>query len=204
MSYFLKLNLKSNPVSKNPIFDLSTPIASGYKILRPDFILSNEIMEEFKSMGLKTKFVVLFGRNDTSSSLDDRMIHADVCRTDEGIWKKLLFGINWEITGSYNEFFWWDMSAVPEVWPEEDTPKAILNGIHYKSRGFLGIPDRAVKLDQVIIDGPTLVRTDIPHSTVYTNNGRNRLGLSVRFDESGFENWGQVLEKFRPYELHDN
>jgi hypothetical protein len=204
MSYFLKLNLKSNPVSKNPIFDLSTPIVSGYKILRPDFVLSNEIMEEFKSMGLKTKFVVLFGRNDTSSSTDDRMIHADVCRTDEGIWKKLLFGINWEITGSYNEFFWWDMSAVPEIWPEEDTPKAILNGIHYKSRGFLGIPDKAVKLDQAIIDGPTLVRTDVPHSTVYTNNGRNRLGLSVRFDESGFENWEQVLEKFRPYELHDN
>lgn len=189
------------PISIIGNIDPNDKLPGGYKILRPKEILSEETMAKLYEMGLRPKFVVLFGRNDKDSSLENRVIHTDVSKDETGKWKKLLFGINWEINSSHNDFVWWDTSACEELWPEDDALRPLLNGIHYGKRRTPGIPENAVKAAQTTIDGPTLVRTDVPHITVYHNETENRLGISVRFDESEFETWDQVLEKLRPYAL---
>ena len=40
--------------------------------------------------------------------------------------------------------------------------------------------------------GPTLVRTNAPHMTIYKSTLLPRVGVSVRFDESDFDTWEDV------------
>lgn len=205
MSYYLKLNLPKNPLKNPAAIEAERVITGGYNLVRPEELLSDQVMDQFAAMDLKPKFVSLFGRNDKSSSIADRLIHADVAMTAAGSWKKLLFGINWEIEDCHNVFSWYDMTKIRECWPDEELSEhskyKILNGIHYVHRGHMGVPLGAVKLDETVIDGPTLVRTEVPHLTLYKSNTHTRLGISVRFDESDFGSWQDVLDKFKPYEL---
>lgn len=207
------LNLPQVPV-KDPEDIIKRTITGGYNLVRPHEVLTDEIMDIFHQYNLKPSFVVLFGKNGKSAKIEDRMIHTDLQATkpitDESLrnpetlgWKKLLFGINWEILNSVNTFSWWDMSEVKECWPDEPmTANGIkftyLNGIHYGGRGQLGIPEGAIRLEEMIITCPTLVRTDIPHMTVFNNPDVNRVGISVRFDERQFNNWNDVTEFFKP------
>ena len=203
MSYYLKLNLPKNPLRYTPELESQRKIVGGYNLVEPEEILSDEILDIFKQMNLTPKFVTLFGRNDVSSSLKDRLIHTDLAMNPDGSWRKCLFGINWELEGASNLFSWYDMSKVKEAWPDEELSEnskyKLLNGIHYVTRGGMGIPEGAVKLEETYIDGPTLVRTDIGHLTLYTSKIHKRLGISVRFDETPFESFDHVVEKLRPY-----
>lgn len=203
MSYYLKLNLPQNPLRYDAATETKRIITGGYNLVRPHEVLSDEILNIFAQMGLKPSFVALFGRNDHDSSLDDRLIHTDLQLTRTGEWKKLLFGINWELEGSVNEFSWWDMSSIPEAWPNEELPEVskykILNGIHYGKRAQMGVPEGARQLDSTFIDGPTMVRTEIPHLTIYKSSTFDRLGISVRFDESQIPSWDHAVEKLRPF-----
>lgn len=207
MLNYRKLNLPANPV-KNEEAVLGTIIRGGYNLVKPEEVLTDELQEIFRSMGLKPTFVSLFGRNDQDGKLETRMIHADVQlrgqnKFERSSWKKLFFGINWELSGSENMFSWWDMSALKECWPAEElgTKYNYLNGIHYVKRGNLGIPEGAKKIEETLIEGPTLVRTELPHMTVYKNNTRTRVGVSVRFDESQFDSWEAVTKFFSPITL---
>lgn len=205
MNNFLKLRLPSNPVKDMKIIE-NTNVQGGYNLVLPGQILSDEIMDIFKTMGLRPKFVSLFGRNDHNGTQGTRMIHADIGLNQQNQWQKLLFGINWEVTGHHNIFSWWDMSKFKECWPDEPLPKKYdyLNGIHYVKRLNLGIPEGAVKLQEVEIDQPTLVRTDLPHATVYKATEHvtgNRIGLSVRFFEDDFKTWEDVYTFFKKYSI---
>jgi hypothetical protein len=147
--------------------------------------------------------VVLFGRGDSTSSPEDRMIHSDVAFDNRvpGNWRKLVAGVNWEIEGSHNDFFWYDMRDLKECWPKEPLANAskfnYLNGIHFGERLKIGIPETAKLLDQTAIDGPTLVRTDIPHATLFNNTTTTRVGVSVRFHEEDFNHsWEGAVAKF--------
>jgi hypothetical protein len=201
MTYFLKLNFPKNPIKDIQAPEIQVPILHAYRSISPRAHLTDEVYDLFNEIGLKPQYVFLFGSNRKRSTLPNRMIHTDLHIGKTGKWEKFIFGINWEINESHNEFYWWDMSSVEEVWPEEDTPKILLNGIHYGQRTKLGVPDGVKKLDQTVIDGPTLIRTNIPHSTEYYNENYNRLGISIRFDESNFNNWEDVLKKLKSYEL---
>lgn len=136
--------------------------------------------------------------------LENTKIHTDIYLNESDgsnkkCWKKMLFGINWELF-SENTFSWWDMSALPECWPDAGANSLkynYLNGIHYVKRFNVGIPDGAIKLEETLIDGPTLIRTDIPHATVYKNSIKNRIGISIRFDESDFIDWNSVTDLFK-------
>lgn len=201
MSYFKKLNLPNNPL-KNSKEISQRNIIAGYNIVLPD-VLTDEVLGIFSSIGLRPKMVVLFGKNTKEVSTDERLIHTDIAldKTVERQWRKLVAGVNWEIEGSHNDFFWYDMSGIDECWPEEEAKVMIkfnyLNGIHYGERLKMGIPDTAKILDKATIDGPTLVRTDIPHATLYNNPTTNRVGVSVRFHEEDFDHsWDKALEKF--------
>lgn len=180
-------------------------ITAGYNIALPQAVLTDEIMDIFKAAGLRPKMVVLFGRRDGKSTVDDRLIHTDVAADSRvpGNWRKLVAGVNWEIEGSVNDFYWYDMTGIKECWPDEELGAAskfnYLNGIHFIERLKMGIPETATLLDQTSIDGPTLVRTDIPHTTLYKNTTTNRVGVSVRFHEEDFNHsWDEALVKFAP------
>lgn len=206
-NFFLKLRLPENPIKDMKIIH-DTTVSGGYNLVLPGQVLSDEIMDIFISMGLKPKFVSLFGRNDHDGTNENRMIHSDIGLNHKGEWQKILFGINWEVTGHENIFCWWDMSKVKECWPNEPLPKKYdyLNGIHYGKRLNLGVPDGAVLLEETLIDKPTLVRTDLPHSTVYkpgSNVIRNRIGISVRFFEEDFNSWDDVHQFFKPYSINE-
>lgn len=201
MSYFKKLNLPSNPL-KNSKEISQRNITAGYNIVLPD-VLTDEVLDIFASIALRPKMVVLFGKNTKEVNPDERLIHTDVAldRTLESPWRKLVAGVNWEIEGSHNDFFWYDMGEIKECWPNEVLSSGskfiYLNGIHYGERLKMGIPDIAKILDKTTIDGPTLVRTDIPHATLYNNPTTTRVGVSVRFFEEDFNHsWNNALEKF--------
>lgn len=201
MSYFKKLNLPANPL-KNSKEISQRNITGGYNIVLPD-VLTDEVLDVFASLGLRPKMVVLFGKNVKEVKPEDRMIHSDVAldKTTESQWRRLVAGVNWEIEGSYNDFFWYDMAEIKECWPNEVLSSGskfiYLNGIHYGKRFKMGIPDNIKILDKTTIDGPTLVRTDIPHSTLYNNPSTTRVGVSVRFFEEDFDHsWDNALEKF--------
>lgn len=207
MNNFLKLRLPSNPVKDMKIIE-NTVVQGGYNLLLPGQILTDEIMDTFKTMGLRPKFVSLFGRNDHDGTPETRMIHTDIALDKQNKWQKLLFGINWEVTGHHNMFSWWDMSSLKECWPDEPLPKKYdyLNGVHYGKRLNLGVPEGAIKLQEVLIDGPTLVRTDIPHATVYKasdNVTGSRIGVSVRFFEDDFKSWEDVHAFFEKYAVNE-
>lgn len=202
MSYFKKLNLPANPLLDSKEITRRT-ITSGYNLALPANVLTSEVLIIFKNIGLRPKMVVLFGRGDRASSTKDRMIHSDVAFDDQvpGSWRKLVAGVNWEIEGSHNDFYWYDMSGVKECWPTEELTSLskfnYLNGIHYGERLKLGIPDTAKLLDRTVIDGPTLVRTDIPHATLFNNPTTTRVGVSVRFHEEDFNHsWEGAVDKF--------
>lgn len=205
MSYYLKLNLPANPLRYSAELESQRTITGGYNLVKPAEILSDEILAIFDAMNLKPRFVSLFGRNDKNSSLADRLIHTDLAMTADGTWRKMLFGINWEIEDSHNEFSWWDMSKIKEAWPDEELSEhskyKLLNGIHYIARGHMGVPEEAVQLDATIIDCPTLVRTDTPHLTIYKSPTHKRLGISVRFDESNFNTWDDVVKHLDSYRI---
>lgn len=201
MSYFKKLNLPNNPL-KNSKEISQRNITGGYNIVLPD-VLTDEVLDTFNGLGLRPKMVVLFGKNVKEVKPEDRMIHSDVAldKTIEQQWRKLVAGVNWEIEGSYNDFFWYDMAGIKECWPNEVLSSGskfiYLNGIHYGERFKMGIPNNIKILDKATIDGPTLVRTDIPHSTLYNNPTTTRVGVSVRFFEEDFNHsWANALEKF--------
>jgi hypothetical protein len=192
----MKLNLPKNPLV-DPIAVANTLIVENYNLVKPRDVLTDEVMDIFSDLKLKPSFVTLFGANNKKSSPPYRMIHTDLQQQADQSWKKLLFGINWEIGDAENLFSWYDMSKLKEVYPSSMIPKKfkILGGIHYENRFQLGVPDSAVKLDETLMTfdtGPTLVRTDVPHMTVYRSKLLPRVGVSVRFDESDFDTWEDV------------
>jgi hypothetical protein len=202
MSYFKKLNLPANPLQNSKEISQRS-INAGYNIVLPKDILTTEILDIFKHIGIRPKMVVLFGRGDSTSSPKDRMIHSDVAldKTVPGQWRRLVAGLNWEIEGSVNEFYWYDMAGIKECWPEEALANGskffYLNGIHFGERFKMGIPETVKLLDRTIIDGPTLVRTDIPHATLFNNPTTTRVGVSVRFYEEDFNHsWEDAVAKF--------
>jgi len=204
-TYYKKLNLPANPLKDSRAVSQMS-ITGVYDIVEPHAILTDEILSIFDSLELRVKMVALFGRMDGTSTKHDRLIHADLYKNNADVrgWSKLVAGVNWEIEGSHNVFYWYDMSKLDEHWPPvvgSGTSKYdLLNGIHYGQRGNHGVyPEQAVVLEHTTIDGPTLVRTDIPHSTLYHNPNTYRVGVSVRFFEEDFDhNWETVLAKFQP------
>ena len=173
--------------------------------------LTVEALELFRSLNVEPSCLFYFCRGDKVSSHDKRVLHSDLTRIDplpwkenddptKKVWKNIICGINWEITGSITEFTFWDTEKLEKFFPVRqglDLKYDYLNSIHYIKRGNFGVPDQAVKLDQINISSkPVLIRTEIPHITTYS--GPNiRIGASLRFKET-WDTWDQALEIFAP------
>jgi hypothetical protein len=199
MSYFKKLNLPANPlIDSNSISGLHIPY--GFIIAEPSEIFTSEVLAIFNNLDLRPKMVVLHGRNNQTSNPSDRLIHSDISYdpTVKNSWRNMVAAVNWEIEGSYTNFFWYDMNDMKKCWPAETAISKVFNGIHYGERLQFGIPENIKILDQTTIDRPTLVRTDIPHTTLYHNPISNRIGISLRFFEEDYNySWDDALKKFQ-------
>ena len=212
MSYYKKLNLPSNPFInwpelRNEVTKAESDSASyqrNHGVYKSQGLLTPEIEETFDSIGIKISHIVLFCNRRSFSNEKNRIIHSDLTWDyKNGAWKNFHCGINWEMIGSTNLFSWWDMSKHKAIYPQKPDEdeiannKFILHGINFDRKLQQGIHEHAVKLDEVIIDRPTLVRTDVPHMTVFKSIGV-RVGISLRIDESQLNSWDEIVEKFKP------
>lgn len=217
MNCYKKLRLPANPfknweefIATNPESQQST---RGYfAALDAREHITDEVNDILISVGIKPKSFVIFCTGDNSSILQRRIIHSDIFWDDATrSWRDVHCGINWELGGT-NLFSWYDMSKLPQLYPEvvadaqgQRAPhpmyggkSTVLNGLHFGLfRNRTGIPTTAVKIDETYIDAPTLVRTSVPHLTMYNHN-RKRYGISLRIDESNINSWEDALELFKP------
>ena len=216
MSYYKKLNLPANPfkdwdaVYAEVRAEFLTPrfMTKNHKNLDPAGLLSDELEAIAKELDIKFTNIVCFCSGRAKSFQETRVIHSDVYWDYENnAWKSYRSGINWELRAS-NLFSWWNMDELVTVMPAHpyirheghitiDDDLAKLHGIHYGKRVNLGVPKNAVKLDETYITGPTLVRTDIPHQTVFDDTDI-RVGISLRIDETVLDSWDKIVERFSP------
>lgn len=217
MSYYKKLNLPGQPFKDWEAFikEQSLALASRqefFDVLSIDRYITDELRDILQQHGIQLKHLIVFCAGNNVTREDKRIVHSDIYWDEASKrWKDIHCGINWELDGS-NLFSWWDMQALPKKYPLMTRTIAglvphfiygtdrnhVLNGLHYgDKRALKGVPAEAVQLDQTYIDGPTLVRTDVPHMTVYTSP-RRRFGVSLRIDESSIGSWDDVLKLFNP------
>ena len=199
MSYKLhyKLDLPLQPLAENFTF----PEAQfGYIIKQPD-ILSDQLIAALARHNFLVDFAVLFCRRPqypNAQRMNQGVIHSDVTFI-EGSWQPIYCGINYELTNSNSELSWWEttdeavMPAVPEVVTLDDT----LRGVHYAKRNNMDpINDNYKCLDSLVVKGPTLVNTNIPHSVDYMGQAEIRWGLSIRL-KNKFSSWENSVDAFK-------
>lgn len=184
----------------------------GYHVWKfPRFYISNPALNALSLVHAHPGYAIFFN-NDNTTPLTQRVIHSDLVTKEDprlvktlhgAEWRPATFGINFEITGATNDFYWYklpeDCQPVPPV-IKDDTPLwwAWLHGQHYGGRGAAGIPEGAVELARTTVTThPTLVRADIPHATSFTcPPGQRRISCSIRYYENW--TWEQALEIFKP------
>lgn len=208
MTYFKHLQLPDTLLKALP----SNKELVGDQVPKnPKEFLTDDAYSAFTDIGLEPSIIFFFSRFNESTTPDNRVIHSDLTRADpkpwaqtddasKKTWKKFFCGVNWEVEDSRTDFSWWNMDAFKPCYPIKQGAYVrydYLNSVHFIKRGNFGVPEGAIHLDKVIIEKtPILVRTDIPHSAVYTGS-KVRLGVSLRFNET-WSSWDEGFEKFRP------
>jgi hypothetical protein len=202
MIHYRRLDLPRNFL-KNDLAPSIFDFKGGYNLYSFSEVLSQEVIECLKKIPLQENYVAVFTNNNKETTVDKRMIHSDIMLNTQREWQDIICGIHYEFDDTDSVFSWWNMKSVKKIFPisEKDDKREIkfqrLNGIHFEKRGSLGIPNTCELIESVNIDGPMLVRTDIPHTVVYKNLNRNRYSFSLRFKEN-YSNWNEALEIFKP------
>ena len=200
MNNFLYLNLPNDPL-KNKISIVKAHRYRKfrdtiYNILSPE-VLSDHVVQLLSQSGLDLDYVAIFKTYGWPGTDTRRIIHTDI--TWNGEWKKVSFGINWEIGSESNSRFqWWEFdSTTPEIYPPAENQKseilAKLSGIHHGARWEKGIPLAGKLIEEVSTKFPLLARTDIPHRVLYT--GFERLSMSIRFRQ--LISWQEAQDAFK-------
>lgn len=204
-TYYKYLRLPELPLLDKYAFISRDWGSIGYSIItEPAQILSKEFLTKLNSVGLTPGFIVVF-TNASDGIRDQRYIHSDIItKQDPRLvkdltdleWQSAEFGINFEVCGNTNKFYWYDtklLQAKARPVLNSSTPllHAWLSGIHYTN---LAEVSESCTLD--IDSRPVLVRTDLPHQTTFNvpQGYSHRLGISVRFYEPW--TWAEALEKF--------
>jgi hypothetical protein len=201
MKNYHRLALPTN-LFKNTEFLKPKKYASGYTVTQNyQELLSDDLLSVFQSLNLKIKCIIVFSVNDSSTSPEHRMVHSDVY-FENNVWNPYTCGINWEINNTTNKIMWWDTKDAPAIPPhimEKYHPVfKRLAGIHYGDRRVQFGEGNYKKLDEVNIKNqPVLIRTNIPHSTVYHSETDLRVSVSIRFEEH-WDTWEQAVEIFKP------
>jgi hypothetical protein len=224
-SYFAPVSIPPTEVLFKDLNKLLNFQSSGsYYTLDPSE-LSDVAFEFFKSMHVKPKFIAVFNSPyvQSNAAVADRIIHRDITLDESGQWKSIRCALNWELNPrTTSEWFWYDMSALPEFWPPDIPDNPIyqrLSGIHYGARRWRkGASPRAVLLQHARVSTPVLVRVDVPHTVAYQTPMRKesysfakntkshnrvslchgqRISVSMRFEETNWNSWEKCLHAFR-------
>jgi hypothetical protein len=202
MKNYYQLNLPQERTKNTELLEKWVPTPPvDFGFMEPELVLSAQLLDRFKSIGASVRTVVLFGQRPGSVPVkEQRLIHSDVVNDTGSQWEKITCGINWEFYAyTVTKFHWWDTGSLTEVWPDglSDYYNK-LNSIQYGHRLKRGT-DGARLLDTAEITHatPTLVRTDIPHSTEWNTVTEPRLNISVRFSET-WHSWEEAVRFFRP------
>lgn len=177
-----------------------------FKIVSPESVLTDDAWLLFKSLKLTPYFVTIFQNPMLKTDYKNRILHRDVTLTSDSPiqWKSLTTGINLELSPGVNEFSWYDIGNVNEIFPPDEQIKysfcRYLSAVTCGSLNSRGLPDDIKLLDKVKIgQKPVLVRTDIHHITSFEFT-ELRNGISIRFYEDSFErNFDNVCELLSPY-----
>lgn len=184
------------------LFDFS----GAYDLFPFQLVLDEELLEFLSGFPLEPDFVAVFNNKNQQGSIESRMIHSDIFFDRDKKWKSIFFGVHYELEDTQSRFHWWDMLDAEQIYPDPANERKRhprfdrLNGIHYGIRGRQGTFQNSILLDSVDVNGPMLVRTDIPHSVSYHNPNRTRLAFSLRF-KTNFQSWDEVSNFFQDYDL---
>lgn len=199
MKFYRYLNLPMNPLKDAEAFVNRHKQRMDYDPYKMDSKenLTDEVLESIYLTGLEIDFIVIFNTYNLTGNPGRRIIHSDL--TWDNGWKSVSFGVNWEIGEEKNDvkFQWWDMSAYQALYPPETHKVGVfskLHGVHYKERNHFGVPEKAILSEEVEVIRPMLVRTDIPHSIIYS--GMKRMALSIRF--KNLIDWDSAVNAFSP------
>jgi hypothetical protein len=205
MKLWYKVNLPTNKLTKlGHYLSLypNNPKTLNYTcITQPKIVLSSDLIDLFSKLDL-TPWVVVFFTNPSVQNFLTLQIHSDVSGLGNYRWQKISGGISFEVNPSTrSKFRWFDTSKYTECYPkfnqENFLPSYnVLHGVHYGQRGYTTVLD-ATEIENVSIDQPLLVRTDIAHAVTYTTDYGMRCGVSIRFKES-LDSWENLARKIYP------
>ena len=187
---------------KNTEFCQPKKYAFGYGVhTNYQDLLSDQVLEIFDRMQLKVKCLVMFSLNNKTTIADHRVVHSDVFY-DGKDWQHYNCGINWEVNNTKNKMMWWDTKdaeiCMPDVMERYHPIFKNLGGVHYVKRNHFGHDPLFDCIDETMIENqPVLIRTDIPHSTLYHSDTDYRVSISIRFHET-WKTWDEAVEIFKP------
>lgn len=172
--------------------------------------LNPSLINIFDSLNISPDTLVIFGHENDRDFHLRPMIHSDI-RFCKNSWIDSPCAINWEITDSTAQFYWWDVKGAkkcyPPAWndtqyfppPDSDSyfEKLLASGIHYtKWMNFNS--ENYSRIDSCMLNNkhPILIRTDIPHSVEYSNF-KDRISVSLRFPVEQISSWDSAVEIFK-------
>ncbi len=155
--------------------------AWAMNLVKHEEFLTEESIEFFKNFGIEILSECIFFRGNTNSNLD---IHID---TIDGV-THCIWGINIVWGSANSEMFWY--SSLPG---KKNNIKISTGGTPYIQF------DRAdvVCIESARIEGPCLVRTNIPHNVTNRDIANIRWCLSIRATAK-FSTWEETVEFFKP------
>lgn len=150
-------------------------------ILNPEEFASQEALDFFKGLGLELYNCHLF-RGAPGAACGIHVDGHSSIKESQPIW-----AINWILGSASSTMYWY---------------KPVQNGS--ETQTHVGTAYQRWRLDQVTeverasFNGPTLVRTDIPHRVVNHDIRNPRWCISIRSTRD-FEYWDDAVNFFKPY-----
>lgn len=173
-------------------------------ILKPESVLSLDLLKIFNDLNLTPCFVVFFAiPNFQQININNVTIHSDIRGLGNNQWQTIHGGILFEVNPTtVATFRWFDTSYYKSLYPsftQEDysTEYNILHGVHFGTRGQRGLLPEIKEIDTAVISQPLLVRTNIGHCVTYDTEHGIRCGVSIRFTES-FESFETLVNRLLP------
>lgn len=159
--------------------------------------VTDETRSLFNNLGLEIDGIIVFKKHSGGVS----PIHTDIM-LDKNRWKIWHAAINYNLTKSKSKMMWFETDLKP-AYPTNihfDQPLDYnLSGIHYGDRSNRNYRSTGFKLiEEDDIQHPTLVRTDVPHTTINLDTS-DRICASIRFKNN--YSFDQLKEIFREYLL---
>jgi hypothetical protein len=154
--------------------------------------INEQTKKIFDDLDLTIGGVIIFKKCQNGIS----PIHSDILLVNDR-WIKWHAAINYNLTSADSNMTWFE-TKLQEIYPTRrnlsQPLEYNLSGIHYGYQGNKYVSNTDFSLiGNCKLTAPTLIRTDIPHTTVNLDS-RDRLCASIRFTDN--HTYQELLEKF--------